>query len=52
MTVYRHLAKVLKQQGAQVERGEALGLTDGEHDLALELWDGGAFVNPEEVIVW
>lgn len=52
VTVYRHLAKVLKQQGTQVERGEAIGLTDGEHDLVLELWEGGAFVNPEEVIVW
>ena len=52
VTVYRHLVKVLKQQGASVERGEALGLTDGQHDLALELWDGGTFVNPEEVIVW
>jgi len=25
---------------------------DGEHDLIIELWDDGKFVNPEEVIVW
>jgi len=52
MTVYRHVAKVLKTQGTQVESGESIGLVDGEHDLEVELWDGGQFVNPEEVIVW
>ena len=52
VTIYRHVSKALKQQGAQVERGESLGLMDGEHELLLELWDGGKFVNPEEVIVW
>ena len=52
VTIYRHVSKVLKQQGALVERGESLGLMDGEHELLLELWDGGKFVNPEEVIVW
>lgn len=52
ITIYRHVSKVLKQPGTQVERGESLGLMDGEHELELELWDGGKFVNPEEVIVW
>lgn len=52
VTVYRHIAKVLKQQGAEVEKGETIGLMDGEHDLNIELWDAGRFVNPEEVIVW
>ena len=52
MTVYRHVAKVLKQQGTQVESGESIGLADGEHDIIVELWDAGQFVNPEEVIVW
>ena len=52
MTIYRHVAKVLKSQGAQVESGESIGLADGEHDIVVELWDAGKFVNPEEVIVW
>lgn len=52
VTIYRHVAKVLRQQGTQVERGETLGLTDGEHDVTIEIWEAGNFVNPEEVIVW
>ena len=52
MIVYRHMAKMLKAQGAQVESGESIGLADGEHDILVELWDSGQFVNPEEVIVW
>ena len=52
MTVYRHVPKVLKGQGMSVEPGEAIGVMDGEHDLEIELWDGGKFVNLEEVIVW
>ena len=52
MTIYRHVASALKQPGTKVESGESLGLTDGEHDLVMELWDGGKCVNPEEVIVW
>ena len=52
MTTYRHVAKVLKQQGTNVEKGESIGLADNEHDLQIELWDAGRFVNPEEVIVW
>ena len=52
VTVYRHVTEALKQQGAQVERGESIGLMDGEHDLSVELWDAGQFINPEEVIVW
>ena len=51
-TIYRHVAKVLKSQGTQVESGESIGLADGEHDIVVELWDAGKFVNPEEVIVW
>ena len=52
MTIYRHVPTALKQQGTAVERGESLGVMDGEHDIIIELWDDGKFVNPEEVIVW
>ena len=51
-TIYRHIAKMLKAQGAALERGESIGLADGEHNIVVELWDAGKFVNPEEVIVW
>ena len=50
--VTEQAGEALKQQGTQVEQGESVGLMDGEHDLTVELWDGGQFVNPEEVIVW
>jgi septal ring factor EnvC (AmiA/AmiB activator) len=52
MTIYRHVAKMLKAQGTMVESGESIGLADGEHDIVVELWDTGQFINPEEVIVW
>jgi septal ring factor EnvC (AmiA/AmiB activator) len=52
VTIYRHVAKSLKAQGSAVEKGEPVGMTDGEHDLCIECWDAGRFVNPEEVIVW
>ena len=51
-TIYRHVGQALKPVGTQVEQGESIGLMDGEHDLNMELWDGGVCVNPEEVIVW
>ena len=52
ITIYRGVSNALKGQGAQVEQGESIGLMDGDHDLSVELWDAGQFVNPEEVIVW
>ena len=52
MTVYRHITKPLKTQGAQVEAGDAIGVMDGRNELELEIWDAGAFVDPEKVIVW
>lgn len=52
ITVYRHVSRPLKAQGTIVESGESIGLTDGDNDIVVELWDGGQFVNPEEVIVW
>ena len=52
VTVYRHVSRVLKAQGALVEQGESLGIMDEEQDVQIELWDAGQFVNPEEVIVW
>jgi len=52
VTVYRHVAKVFKTQGTGVEKGESIGMMDNEHDLVIELFDAGRFVNPEEVIVW
>ena len=52
ITIYRQLSQVLKPQGTAVERGEAIAMMDGEKELIVELWDGGQFVNPEEVIVW
>jgi len=52
LSVYHHVTKPLKNQGAQVEAGEAIGVMDGQKELELELWDAGVFVNPEEVISW
>ena len=52
MSIYRHVAKPLKGQGALVEAGEAIGVMDGEKELVFEIWDAGQFVNPEEVITW
>lgn len=52
IAVYRNLARVLKAESTQVEKGETIGLMDGEHDLEIQLWDAGRFVNPEEVVVW
>jgi murein DD-endopeptidase MepM/ murein hydrolase activator NlpD len=52
MTIYRHIAKPLKTQGAQLEAGDAIGMMDGRKDLELEIWDAGVFVDPEKVIVW
>ena len=52
LSIYHHIAKPMKAQGAQVEGGDVIGLMDGEKDLELELWDAGVFVNPEEVIAW
>ena len=52
VTIYRHIGRALKSQGVKVESGESIGIADGEHDIELELWDGGKHVNPEEVIVW
>lgn len=52
VTIYRHVTRALKIQGAQVEAGEAIGVMSGEEPLMIEMWDAGKFVNPEEVIVW
>jgi septal ring factor EnvC (AmiA/AmiB activator) len=52
MTVYRHVARPLKTQGALVEAGDAVGQMDGQLDLEMEIWNAGEFVNPEEAIVW
>lgn len=52
LTIYRHVSKALKAQGANVEAGEAIGVMDGAQKLELELWDDGKFVNVEEVIAW
>ena len=52
VTVYRHVSRALKNQGASVEESEVLGVCDGESDIIIELWEAGQFVNPEEMIVW
>lgn len=52
LTIYRGIPKALKQQGVAVEAGEAIGVMDGEHNVEIELWDAGKFVNIEEVIAW
>jgi len=52
VSVYRHVTKPAKTPGAAVEAGEAIGTTDGKKDLEIEIWNGGVFVNPGEVIVW
>lgn len=52
VTIYRHVAKPFKMQGTEVEAAEVIGSMDGKKELELEIWDGGEFINPEEVIVW
>ncbi len=52
VAVYRHVGTVLKPQGTNVEKGESVGLMDGEHDLEIELWEEGQFVDFEEKIVF
>ena len=52
VTIYRHVSRALKAQGAAVEQGESLGIMDAEQDVQIELWDAGQFIKPEEVIVW
>lgn len=52
VSIYRHVSDAMKPQGTAVEQGESIGLMDGEHDLVVEFWVAGQFVNPEEVIVW
>lgn len=52
VSVYRHVGTVLKTIGTRVEAGDAIGLTNGEQELVFELWKGGDFINPEEVIVF
>ena len=52
LTIYRGVTKALKAQGTNVEAGEALGLMNGDRNIEIELWDGGKFVNIEEVIAW
>ena len=50
--VYRHVARVLKAQGAQVEAGESIAMMDGEKELVFELWEAGQFVQFDEVMAW
>ncbi len=52
VTIYRHIERALKTQGTAVEEGESIGVADGEKEMEIELWDGGKYINPEEVIVW
>ncbi len=52
VTIYRHVERAIKAQGSAVESGEAIGIADGEKEMEIELWNGGKYVNPEEVIVW
>ena len=52
MSVYRHVSAVLKPQGTSVEAGESVGLMDGKSHLLLELWEAGAPLDPEDVIVF
>ena len=52
VTVYRHVWRVVKQQGVMVEGGESIGVMDGAKDLEIAIWNDGKFVNPEEVIAW
>lgn len=52
LTIYRNLARVMKAQGVSVEAGEALGIANADQWVEIELWDGGKFVNAEDVIAW
>ncbi len=58
ISVYKHCAVLLKQQGARVSAGEAIAivgntgeLSTGPH-LHFELWHDGQPINPEEYIVF
>ncbi|MGM9837691.1 MAG: murein hydrolase activator EnvC family protein [Paludibacteraceae bacterium] len=52
VSIYRHVGKVLKQTGSNVQSGESIALVGAEGVLGFELWRGGQYINPEEVIAF
>ncbi len=52
VSIYRHVSLLLKDAGASVEAGEALGIMNGRNELEFEIWRAGEPLNPEEVIAW
>ncbi|MBR1877626.1 MAG: M23 family metallopeptidase [Paludibacteraceae bacterium] len=52
VSIYRHVSLRLKEAGAQVEAGEALGIMNGRNELEFEIWRAGDPLNPEEVIAF
>ncbi len=51
LSVYRNVAKVLKNVGDDVNAGESIAIV-GEQPLYFELWQDGRAINPEEVIAF
>lgn len=52
LSVYRHIAKVLKPTGTIVQQGESIALASEEEPLWFEIWQNGKPINPEEVIAF
>jgi murein DD-endopeptidase MepM/ murein hydrolase activator NlpD len=58
LTIYKHLARILKTSGNRVKSGEAIGVlgnsgeyTTGPH-LHFEIWYKGSAINPADYIVF
>lgn len=52
LSIYRNVTATLKQQGADVQAGESIGMMDGNAELEFELWEAGKPVDPEQVIIF
>lgn len=52
LSVYRHVGRVLKRVGDNVQAGESIAIAAKDKPLGFELWQSGSAVNPEEVIVF
>lgn len=52
ISIYRNVGSVLKPTGSQVQSGETIALVGAEGVMGFELWKGGQYVNPEDVIAF
>ncbi len=52
ISVYRHIAKINKHLGDELQEGEVIGWADGTTPIDFFLWHGGKSVNPEELIAF